>query len=122
MMKDIKTIVRTLLIADSTLTALVPATRIQQSWPTVNQVFPCIVYSESNNFVDDEDYADNVPFSENSELEFHIFQQSNIDPYAIYSELDRIMVVNGWSRSSSQDQFESDTLLNHRLVRYEKRL
>lgn len=121
-MKNIKTIVRTFIIADPTLTSLVPATRIQQGWPTVDQDYPCIVYLESNNFVDDEDYADNVPFSENSEIEFHIFQKFNIDPYPIYSELDRIMVVNGWSRSSSQDQFESDTLLNHRLVRYEKRL
>lgn len=118
---DSKTIVRSLLIGNSTLTALVPAARIQMAWPNSTQVFPCVVYREVVNSQGDEDYHDNVARSATVSIQIDIFTLPNVNPFPIAAAIDNIMNLNLWNRDGSEDLIEDDGKV-HRVVKYSTRL
>ena len=120
-MLDQQTAVRNILIADTSLMALVPATSLFIQWPDDFSALPCIAFRESNNITTETDFGDNLPYSEVREFEFHIFHKPSTSTTAIARALDAVMTANLWNRDYSEAMVDSDTLLAHRVMRYSKR-
>lgn len=120
-MVDTKTAFRNVLIGDSAITTLVPATRITMSWPVATSVFPLIVYREIDNRTESSDYFDNLPFSERSTMSVDIFTAPNTDPYSIAAAVDSALNLAYWNRDGSEDLIESDGKM-HKVLRYSKRI
>jgi len=121
-MTDAKTTFRSVLINASAVTALVPATRIFQSWPTSFNLLPCISFREINNFTDDEDYSEDRPRTETSEMQVDIWCKPNTSTTAIAQAIDTALNTALWNRDYSGDFVEPDTGYIHRVVRYSTRL
>jgi hypothetical protein len=121
-MTDAKVAFRALLIGSSAVIALVPPERIMQAWPGEKQIFPCIVFHETNNSVSTEDYTDNTPKSETSEIKVDIFCKPGVSSTPIAQAVDLAAYGGKWNRGFSTDLVEPDTGLVHRVALYSKRL
>ena len=110
---------RTSLIANATLTALVPSSRIMAAWPTVWSTLPIISINELNNFVDD--YRDNTPASDVVEIEVQIFCEQNKSTADIATAVDNVLIPDGWNRDYSEMLFLEGQTVNRRVMRYSRR-
>jgi hypothetical protein len=102
-MIDSKAAIRTILINNAPLIALVPVARIIPTWLTDTTTLPCICYRTDNQLRQDPDYFDDVPQSETALVRFDIFQAANTSAFAIESALDTVMVANSWNLESRAD-------------------
>jgi hypothetical protein len=121
-MTDAKTTFRALLIGAPSITALVPATRIYQSWPTSFKDLPCISFREINNFTEGSDYSEDRPRTETSEMQVDIWCKPNTSATAIAQAIDSAVNAALWNRDYSGDFVEPDSAIIHRVVRYSTRL
>jgi hypothetical protein len=121
-MKDNKLAVRTTLINHAPLTAIVPVARIFQGWPASFNALPSIAFREVNNYLEDQDFNDDSPVSELSEMQFDIFSMPQSSPTAIAQALDDALITDLWTRDFSEDIVEDDSGIIHRVVRYSKRI
>lgn len=121
-MTDQKTALRATLTGASSVTALVPATRIYAGWPTSFSTLPVIAYEESANLVGDEDIFDDVPKSETSEMTIHIFCAPNTSATAIAMAVDTALASAKWNRDNARDLIEQDTGITHKVMTYSKRV
>lgn len=121
-MTDAKTTFRSILINAPAVTALVPATRIKQSWPESFTALPLIAFTELDNYTDDDDYRDDAPKSENSEMQVDIFCKPNTSTTAIAQAVDAALNAALWNRDYSGDFVEPDSGLMHKVMRYSTKL
>lgn len=121
-MKDAKKELRTNLLAHAPLVAIVPASRIFVDWPTTFNALPCISYREINNFVRDEDIADNRPLTEVSEVEVQIFDALNKSTTPTAQAVDDALVNAGWNRDYSADLALPEQTVNRKVMRYNRLL
>jgi len=121
-MIDSKAIFRATLIASAPVTALVPATRITQSWPKANAVLPLITFREIDNSTSDVDYNDDAPQSETSIMQLDIFCKPETSSTPIAQAVDAALSAAYWNRDYSEDFVEPDSYIIHRVMRYSKRL
>ena len=121
-MIDAKTFIRTILINNGALVALVPATRIFFSWPASFNTLPVIAFREINNFTDDNDIQDDLPDSENSNIQIDIFCLPNQSTTAIAKAVDTALTAAFYNRDYSEDMVEPGTQNIHKVMRYSAKL
>jgi len=116
-MLNIKSSTRNALIANASLTALVPATNIKEAWPTSTSTYPLICYNTLDNvptaFFDDDNTADI------GQVEIHGFLAATAtNGHTIATEIDRAMKTAKWVRYFFYD-FKEDDGRQHYVMRYE---
>jgi spore coat protein U-like protein len=121
-MTDTKTALMTLLTTDPGVSALVPAGRIYQSWPTSFATLPLITFTEINNSTEDVDYADDVTISGTSEMQISVFCTPQTSTTPIVLALNAAMEGALWNRDYSGDFVEKDTGIQQKVLRYSKRI
>lgn len=89
---------RTLLIGDTGLTALVPAARIKKEYPDDKAVFPLVYYKVENDSNIDGDRADNLVYKDQILFEIQVWCLPNTSTTAITNEIIRIMETAGFNR------------------------
>ena len=119
-MVDYNTIIKALLTADSTVSALV-STRVLEQFPATAPTFPLVIYSTVDNFHMDSDYFDNVPQSENVQIEIKCWNQKTTSLMALVVAADTAMAADGWNRAYSQGFVETGTGYKYNVARYTKR-
>ena len=119
-MTDSQTAFKAVLGNASSVTTLVPATRIYQPWYPTDATFPLITFAETNNYNDSEDYFDNEAKSDHWEVECHVFTLPNTSTQAIVSAVDTALKADGWNRDFAQS-IPDPGFYGHRVMRYSKR-
>jgi len=119
-MIDHNTAFRAVLIAATSVTALVPATRIYKTWYPTSPTFPLITYQKINDYNDDMNYFDNETKSENVEMECHVFTAPNTSTFAISNAIDTAVKTAGYNRDFSSD-LQDPGDYGHTVMRYSRR-
>lgn len=115
---DIKTEIRTALLANAALVALLGGNRVYQlAAPDANQ-YPRITFFEVTNF--DSGFADDGVFAEEVIVQIDVWSKGSTS--AISSEIDNTMKELGYFRSTGQDLYESDVQVYHKSLRYRKQV
>jgi hypothetical protein len=118
--KNPKAIIQTLLTSYPPLTALVPAANVRGSWPDSFASLPQLTHNIVDSFVLSENYADNVPNSDNVLAEIHIWTAPGKSTTALMSATIDAMEAGGWNRSSLVELVDPDTKLMHVVMRWNK--
>lgn len=118
-MIDAKTLVRTALINNTTLTALVDADSIFPAWLNDTTTYPCICIIETNCTNDDMSYHDSHVFNDMVEIELHIFSAPDTDNFAIKSAIAKALEP-AWNRDFCTDM-QDISGLSHTVMRYSTR-
>jgi len=111
---DVKTTVRAALIANAALIGLLGGPRIYQFKAPNASEQPRIDFFEVVNR--DSEFADNQSIGSEVVVQISIFSLGSTS--AIAGEVDRTMKSLGYFRTSAVDQFESDSSLFHKAMRY----
>lgn len=114
MITDVKTSVRAALLSNPDLIALLDGERIYQLATPRADEYPRITFFEVTNL--DRYFADDRPYA--SEVIIQIDVWSKESTSAISGEVDRTMKEQGWSRTLAIDQYEKDTEVYHKSLRY----
>lgn len=113
-MINAKEIIRTALLNNAELIALLGGDRIYQLVAKQADEFPRITFFEIDNadaaFADDEAYA--------SSISVQIDVWSRASTFAIANEVDKTMKELGFARTSGPDFYEQDTKIYHKALRY----
>lgn len=114
MITDVKTSVRSALLANDALITMLGGERIYQLAAPKADEFPRITFFEVTNI--DRYFADDAPYA--SEIIIQIDVWSKESTSNISGEVDRTMKNQGWSRTLAIDQYEQDTEVYHKSLRY----
>lgn len=111
---DVKTEIRTALLANSALITLLGGNRVYQLAAPVATEFPRITFFEIDNsdvaFADDTAYAADVP------VQVDVWSKGSTS--AIAGEVDETMKALGFARIGASDFYETDTLVYHKALRF----
>lgn len=116
-MQDVKSNVLTILKAYSSLTALVPTSRITVSWPTTTSTFPCITANVLDN--PSTDAYDDVARAEEPNIEVHIFGSAGTNCHPIASAVSDALSLVGWWRYFTYDFVDPDMKIPHWVMRFQ---
>ena len=116
MITDVKSIVRAALLDNAALVALLGGHRIYQLRAPNASEQPRIDFFEVVNR--DSEFADNQSIGSEIVMQISIFSSGSTS--AIAGEVDRTMKSLGYFRTSAVDQYEPDTGLFHKPMRYRK--
>lgn len=121
-MFDVKKLVYSALKNDSTLVGLLGSTdKIQFYYPNDFALLPIVTYQELNQYNADEDYYDDSVFAATSEIQIDVWVSSG-STSTIVKRIDSIMQGLLFNVDYSGDMYESDTKIQHRVVRYSRRI
>jgi hypothetical protein len=114
MRTDVKTDLRTALLANAALVSLLGGDRVYQLVAPNATEFPRITFFELNN--SDSAYADNTAYMADISVQIDVWSKGSTS--AIAGEVDKTMKANGWTRTSAGDFYEEDTKVFHKALRY----
>lgn len=117
-MANAKALIRTALVADATLTALVPATRILSAWPDVEPTYPIIVIQLIDSFVADMSLFDDQPYSDQVSIQIDAWNKPGLSLTAIFNAINAVMEAQRWNRDSAIELVEPETKLQRLTCRY----
>lgn len=114
MRTDVKTDIRTALLANAALVSLLGGDRIYQLVAPRAEEYPRITFFEVNNA--DTAFADNKAQAADVSVQIDVWSKGSTS--AIAGEVDKTMKANGWTRSSAPDFYEVETQVYHKALRY----
>ena len=121
-MFDVKKFVYSALKNDATLVGLLgSADKIQFYYPNDFNALPIVTYQEINQSNSDEDYYDDFVFAATSEIQIDVWVSSG-STSTIVKRIDSIMQGLLFNVDYSGDLYEPDTKIQHRVVRYSRRV
>lgn len=116
MKTDIKTEIRTALLANAALVSLLGGDRIYQLAAPDATEFPRITFFEVVNV--DAAFADDMPIMADVIIQIDVWSKSSTS--AIVGEVDTTMRAQRWSRTSGADLYEDDRKVYHKSLRYRR--
>jgi len=116
MITDVKAGIRTALINNADLSALLGGQRIYQLAAPNAEEFPRITFFELDN--SDSDFADDSAYASDVRLQIDVWSLGSTS--AISGEVDKTMKQQGWARTSAPDLYEPDIKVYHKALRYRR--
>lgn len=114
MKTDVKTIIRSALIANTALTDLLGGERVYQLAAPNAEEYPRITFFEIDN--SDSEFSDDAAYAIDVRVQIDVWSKGSTS--AIAGEVDTTMKSLGFSRTSAPDFYEPDTLVYHKALRY----
>lgn len=119
MITDIKTQVRSALLANEALVSLIGKdkdgnVKIYQLAAPYADDYPRITFFEVDNR--DSEFADDMPYASDIIVQIDVWSRGSTS--ALAGEVDRTMKALGYSRSNAPDFYEPDTQIFHKPMRY----
>lgn len=118
MITEAKEVVRAALLGNAELVSLLGGERIYQSAAPEADEYPRVTFFEVNN--QETDFADDVAFASLIVMQIDIWSKESTS--AIAKEVSNTMKVEGWSRSLSTDQYETDVEVHHKIMRFRTKM
>lgn len=114
MMLDVKTEVRTALLANAALVSLLGGQRVYQLVAPNASEYPRITFFEVTN--SDNAFADDTAYGSEIVVQIDIWSKGSTS--AIAQEVDNTMKSLGFRRASAADLYESDVAVYHKAMRF----
>lgn len=118
MITDAKTKVRASLLENIDLTSLLGGQRVYQLVAPKADEFPRITFFEVDNR--DSDFADDEAYASSITMQIDIWSKGSTS--AISGLVDKTMKEQSWGRTLSSDQYEKDTQVYHKVLRYRTKM
>ncbi|OAS21136.1 tail completion protein gp17 [Paenibacillus oryzisoli] len=111
---DVKTEIRTALLANSALVTLLGGQRIYQLAAPKADEYPRITFFEIDN--SDAAFADDTAIASDVPVQVDVWSKGSTS--AVSGEVDKTMKTLGFSRTGASDFYETDTLVFHKAMRF----
>ncbi|MBP1907078.1 hypothetical protein J2Z32_003743 [Paenibacillus turicensis] len=118
MITDAKNKVRASLLSNTNLVSILGGQRVYQLVAPKADEFPRITFFEVDNR--DSDFADDVAYASSVTMQIDIWSKGSTS--AIACQVDRTMKEQDWGRTLSLDQYEKDTQVYHKVLRYRTKM